>query len=48
MAHPQLQGLRRWSLITRDAHGLYEQSGFTRPAMPDRYMEKVDIDIYKR
>ncbi len=29
MAHPDLQGLRRWSLGTRDAHGLYAQFGFT-------------------
>ncbi len=29
MAHPKLQGLRRWSLGTRDAHGLYAQFGFT-------------------
>lgn len=28
MAHPDLQGLRRWMLITRDAHGLYSQFGF--------------------
>src|SRR5579863_2665122 len=27
-AHPDLQGLRRWSLATRDAHGLYSQFGF--------------------
>src|SRR5262249_11924231 len=30
MAHPDLQGLRRMMLLTRDAHGLYEQFGFTR------------------
>src|SRR5437899_9074093 len=29
MAHPDLQGLRRWSLLTRDAHGLYQKLGFT-------------------
>jgi len=28
-AHPELQGLRRWMLGTRDAHGLYEQFGWT-------------------
>jgi GNAT superfamily N-acetyltransferase len=48
MAHPQLQGLRRWSLATRDAHGLYERFGFRRPAKPDRLMEIVDVDIYQR
>jgi GNAT superfamily N-acetyltransferase len=44
--HPDLQGLRRWSLATRDAHGLYEQFGFRRPAHPDRLMEIVDPDVY--
>ena len=36
MAHPQLQGLRRWSLATRDAHGLYAQFGFTALENPSR------------
>ena len=38
-SHPDLQGLRRWSLVTRDAHGLYRQFGFTPLASPDRWME---------
>lgn len=38
--HPDLQGLRRWILATRDAHGLYEQVGFSPLARPDRWMEK--------
>lgn len=37
-AHPELQGLRRWSLVTRDAHGLYEQFGFTPLDVPERHM----------
>lgn len=37
--HPQLQGLRKWALHTRDAHGLYEQYGFKRLQETDRYME---------
>jgi len=37
--HPDLQGLRRWSLATLDAHGLYAQFGFTVVARPDRWME---------
>jgi GNAT superfamily N-acetyltransferase len=37
--HPDLQGLRRWSLATLDAHGLYTQFGFTELARPDRWME---------
>jgi GNAT superfamily N-acetyltransferase len=38
--HPDLQGLRRWSLATADAHGLYSQFGFTPVNRPDRWMEK--------
>ena len=38
--HPALQGLRRWLLATRDAHGLYEQYGFTPLARPDRWLER--------
>lgn len=37
--HPNLQNLRRWSLATADAHGLYEQFGFTRIKNHDRWME---------
>ena len=47
-AHPDLQGLRRWSLLTRDAHGLYRRFGFTPVAAPDRYMERWDPEVYKR
>lgn len=48
-AHPRLQGLRRWMLGTRDAHTLYEKTGWTRIAPDDgRWMEKADPDIYKR
>jgi GNAT superfamily N-acetyltransferase len=46
--YPELQGLRRWSLVTRDAHGLYEPFGFTRLAKPEGYMERVVADIYKK
>jgi GNAT superfamily N-acetyltransferase len=48
MGHPRLQGLRRWSLATRDAHGLYARYGFRRPENPDRLMEIVDPEIYLR
>jgi GNAT superfamily N-acetyltransferase len=48
MSHPQLQGLRRWSLCTRDAHGLYEQAGFTAPRSPQNYMERLDSEVYQR
>jgi GNAT superfamily N-acetyltransferase len=38
--HPELQGLRRWSLATSDAHGLYSQFGFTPITRPEVWMEK--------
>jgi GNAT superfamily N-acetyltransferase len=48
VAHPDLQGLRRWSLITRDAHGLYEQFGFKPLPTPERWMEKHDPNVYRK
>jgi GNAT superfamily N-acetyltransferase len=48
MVHPELQNLRRWSLLTRDAHSLYEKFGFTAPKLPERHMERSNPDIYKR
>jgi GNAT superfamily N-acetyltransferase len=39
LAHPDLQGLRRWMLATADAHGLYRQFGFSELAAPERWME---------
>jgi len=49
MAHPDLQGLRRWSLGTRDAHGLYAQFGFMTVDNPSPIMmEIVDHDVYTR
>ena len=46
MAHPQLQGLRRFMLATSDAHGLYTQYGFATPARPQTLMEVSKPDIY--
>lgn len=46
--HPKLQRLRRWSLVTLDAHGLYRQFGFRALAHPERHMELTVPDIYKR
>ena len=40
MAHPELQGFRRWALATKDAHGLYEKLGFTPLRWPERWMER--------
>src|SRR5207244_747023 len=45
-AHPDLHGLRRWVLLTRDAHGLYRQLGFRPLANPQRYMEIHDPHVY--
>jgi N-acetylglutamate synthase-like GNAT family acetyltransferase len=39
LAHPDLQGLRRWMLVTADAQSLYEQFGFTAVSQPERHME---------
>lgn len=47
MTHPDLQGLRRFSLVTRDAHELYRPFGFTEIASPGRHMEIVRPGIYK-
>ena len=47
VSHPRLQGLRRWNLVTRDAHGLYSQFGCVPPAQMDRYRERLDRDVYK-
>jgi GNAT superfamily N-acetyltransferase len=46
VAHPELQGFRRWVLLTRDAHGLYRQYGFRDLAHPDRYLERWSPDVY--
>jgi GNAT superfamily N-acetyltransferase len=46
LAHPALQGIRRWLLATQDAHGLYRRSGFV-DAVPGRLMEIVDLDVYR-
>ncbi len=46
--HPELQGLRRWHLTTRDAHSLYRKVGFTLLSKPERHMEVFTPDIYKQ
>lgn len=46
-AHPDLQNLRRWLLITRDAHGLYEQYGFRPLEAPERHMEITAKNAYR-
>ena len=47
IAHPQLQGLRRFNLATRDAHGLYAKFGFKPLAKPEAHMEIHKPAIYK-
>jgi GNAT superfamily N-acetyltransferase len=46
-AHPDLQGLRRFMLATRDGHGLYAQFGFQPVGQPDRLMEILRPDVYR-
>lgn len=46
VAHEDLQGLRRWVLATRDAHGLYEQFDFSTLRFPERWMERTAPDAY--
>lgn len=46
MTHPDLQGLRRWLLATRDAHRLYAQFDFVEP-VPGRLMERVNPKVYE-
>ena len=46
-AHPSLQGLRRFLLATRDAHGLYRQFGFGPLTFTDRWMQIHQPNVYK-
>lgn len=48
VSHPDLQGLRRWILATSDAHGLYQQFGFTALKRPEIFMERHDPAVYAR
>ncbi|HXO36079.1 MAG TPA: GNAT family N-acetyltransferase [Candidatus Acidoferrales bacterium] len=45
--HPALLNLRRWILLTRDAHELYSQFGFAPLKAPERYMELHRPDVYE-
>ena len=42
--HPDLAGIRRFALVTRDAHGVYAAHGFAPLLRPDRYMERLAPD----
>jgi GNAT superfamily N-acetyltransferase len=47
VAHPDLQNLRRWILVTKDAHGLYRKYGFTQLAQQQNFMELHNPDVYQ-
>jgi GNAT superfamily N-acetyltransferase len=48
LAHPELQGLRRWLLGTRDAQGLYQRCGFSAPPRGFAFLERLDCQVYDR
>jgi GNAT superfamily N-acetyltransferase len=48
LAHPELQGLRRWLLGTRDAQSLYRRCGFAEPPAPFAFLERLDGAVYHR
>ena len=48
LMHPGLQGLRRLLLATRDMHALYAKVGFAPPVHPERLMEILRPDIYRK
>ena len=45
LSHPDLQGLRRWMLATRDAHDLYRRYGFAELRQPAIFME-IDLSVF--
>ena len=45
--HPDLQTLRRWHLVTRDAHALYAQFGFAPLESPERHMATAVANAYR-
>ncbi len=47
MGHPNLQGLRRWILLTSTADWLYEKYGFRKLPNPELYMELFNPNVYK-
>ena len=48
LAHPELQGFRRWVLATKDAHELYRRFGFVELKRPERWMERHDPQTQER
>ena len=43
LEHPDLREMRRWVLVTNDAHGLYKQFGFTSLEDPERWMQMFNL-----
>jgi GNAT superfamily N-acetyltransferase len=48
IAHPELQGFRRWVLATKDAHEMYRRFGFVELKRPERWMERHDPNTQER
>ena len=48
ISHPELQGLRRWILLTSTADWLYEKYGFVKIPNPEIYMELFNPNVYKK
>lgn len=48
LAHPELQGLRRWLLATSDAHGMYRKNGFSPLKKPENFMEIGVLNLYQK
>ena len=48
LSHPDLQGLRRFMLATRDAHGLYQKFGFVSLTVPERWMQIHNPNVYNK
>ena len=46
--HPDFAGIRRFALVTGDAHGVYQALGFHAPLRPERYMERLDPEAAAR
>jgi GNAT superfamily N-acetyltransferase len=48
VSHPDLRGLRRWMLATRDAHRLYRRVGWSPLKAPERFMERHFPDVHRK
>lgn len=48
MNYPELRGLRRWILVTKDAHEVYQQYGWAMVARPENWLEIHDPEVYSK